>query len=67
MTKFRVTMAAVCCWLVWLVHRVVRRAVPDFSNVKFTSYIYVSMDTSNYFLSCLGLPCMSSTHDPDPI
>ena len=28
-TKFRVTMAAVCCWFVWFVHRVLRRAVPD--------------------------------------
>ena len=28
-TKFRVTMAAVCFWLVWLCHRVARRAVPD--------------------------------------
>ena len=28
-TKFRVTVAAICCWLVALLHRVLRRAVPD--------------------------------------
>ena len=28
-TKFRITVAAACCWLISIVHRVLRRVIPD--------------------------------------
>lgn len=67
-TRFRLTVAIACCWLITKVYFVPRlRIIPGVKVITATSKIWNPYFASDYFLSCFRLFCLSSAYDPDQI